>query len=275
MKLRITFVSFLVVALLVAATAAAGPIIKPKKYHGPIPRGSFTLRAGILAEATNLEMYEHLARLPQIPEPVQDEIQTNDFGNAPLFELTYTYKLHPQFAVRGSFYAAFLTSSSSGIRIATVDLPDTVLVAPTVDYNNSFDVDLFTLEASALYYFTDAAVREFQPYIGAGFSFGAPHQKFKETQVIRDPDSSGLWKRGELLREIDKDKWSAEAGVHGLLGALYYFGNRWAVSVEGRGQLLQSKFSLQAVNENGELEDVNFVTDFSGWIMSAGVSYAF
>jgi outer membrane protein W len=273
MKLRITFVAFLVVTLLVAAAASAGPIIKPKKYHGPIPRGSITLRAGILAEATNAEMYDYIESL--VPQPAKDLTESSDFGNAPMFEITYTYKLHPQFAVRGNFYAAFLTSSGSGVRTATVELPDTTELAPTIDYNTSFDVDLFTLEASALYYFTDAAVREFQPYIGGGFSFGVPHQKFKETQTIRDPDEDGIWQAGETLRDIDKDEWSVEAGVHGLLGALYYFGNRWAVSVEGRGQLLQSKFPLQAVNEDGELEDVNFVTDFSGWILSAGVSYAF
>jgi hypothetical protein len=118
-------------------------------------------------------------------------------------------------------------------------------------------------------------VKEFQPYIGGGFSFGVPHQKFVETQTIRDPDSEGIFQPGETLREIDKDKWSFEAGVHGLLGALYYIGNRWAVSIEGRGQLLQSKFPLNAINEEGELEEVRFIVDFSGFVLAAGISYAF
>ncbi len=198
MKLRVTLSVFLIVSLFAAAVATAGPIIKPKKYHGPIPRQSVSLRVGFLGGATNSEMYEYLATL--VPQPVRDLTETNDFGNSPLAEITYTYKLHPQFAVRANFYAAFLRSSSQGVREASVDLPDTVTTAPTVNYTNEFDVDLFTLELSALYYFTDAAVKEFQPYFGGGFSLGLPHQKFTETQLIRDPDSGGIWETGETLK---------------------------------------------------------------------------
>jgi hypothetical protein len=273
MKLRVTLSVFLIVSLLVATVASAGPIIKPRKYHGPIPQQSVSLRVGFLGGASNSEMYDYLETL--VPQPVRDLTETTDFGNAPLVEATYTYKLHPQFAVRANFYACFLRSDSKGVREASVDLPDTVDVAPTVNYINEFDVDLFTLELSALYYFTDAAVKEFQPYFGGGFSFGVPHQKFTETQVIRDEDSAGIWQSGETLREIEKDTWTFEAGVHGLLGALYYIGTRWAISVEGRGQILQSKFPLTAKNEDGELEEVKFITDFSGFILAAGVSYAF
>ena len=151
MKLRVTLSIFLIVSLFLAAVAAAGPIIKPRKYHGPIPQGSITLRVGFLGGATNSEMYDYLETL--VPQPVRNLTETSDFGNSPLVEAAYTYKLHPQFAVRGNFSMTFLRSTSQGVREASVDLPDTVTVAPTINYQNNFDVDLFTLELSALYYF--------------------------------------------------------------------------------------------------------------------------
>ncbi len=77
------------------------------------------------------------------------------------------------------------------------------------------------------------------------------------------------------MKYIKKDTWTFEAGVQAFIGALYYVGTRWAVSVEGRGQILQSKFPLEAKNEDGDVEEVKFVTDFSGFILAAGVSYAF
>jgi len=220
-----------------------------------------------------------------VPDPVRQETASNDFDNAPLVELTYMYKAHPQFAVRANLYAAFLTSDWTGVRVPSIEDPDTVgpnWRGPSVNQSSEFDVDLFTLELSAVYYFTDAAVKEFQPYIGGGFSFGLPHQKLTTTQVILDPDEdpddpdyTPVYRPGDTFRDMSKDTWSFEAGVHGLLGALYYFGNRWAISVEGRLQLMQSKFPLTISNEVGEPEEVDFVVDYTGFILSAGVSYAF
>jgi len=283
MTQRTTLGITVVVLLTTVSAAFAGPILKPRKYHGPIPRNSLTLRVGFLGGATNDEMYDYFNR--RVPEPAKNETSSEDFGNAPLVELTYTYKAHPQFAVRGNAYAAYLASDWKGVIIPSIDAPDTVgpnWSKPAVDAVVDFDILLFALETSALYYFTDAAVKEFQPYIGGGFTFGFPYAKYSEETTIReadddpdDPDYEPIFTPGQKLRTVESDQLSFEAGVHGLLGMLYYVGNKWAFSAEGRLQILQSKFPLTILNENNEPEEVRFDVDFSGFFVAVGVSYAF
>jgi hypothetical protein len=287
MNHRVT-IGVTVIALLTAASVAlAGPILKPRKYHGPIPRSTFSIGVGFLGGASNEEMFNYFDT--QVPEPVRDETQSNDFGNAPLIQLTYTYKAHPQVAVRGNAYAAYLKSDWKGILVLNEEPPDTATarwLQPTVDVARTFDVLLFALEASALYYFTDAAVKEFQPYIGGGFSMGLPYQKFTSDATILDPDSDPgytdptnpyvpKYTQGQPLSTLEKDQVTFEAGVHGILGMMYYFGNKWAFLVEGRLQIMQSKFPLTVLNEDNEPEEVKFDVDYSGFILVAGLSYAF
>jgi len=287
MNHRVT-IGVTVIALLTAASVAlAGPILKPRKYHGPIPQSTFSIAVGFLGGASNQEMYNYFDT--QVPDPVRDETQSNDFANAPLIQLTYTYKAHPQVAVRGNAYAAYLKSDWKGILVLNEEPPDTATgewLQPTVDVNRTFDVLLFALEASALYYFTDAAVKEFQPYIGGGFSMGLPYQKFTSDATILDPDSDPgytdptnpyvpKYEQGQQLSTLEKDQVTFEAGVHGILGMMYYFGSKWAFLVEGRVQIMQSKFPLTVLNEDDEPEEVNFDVDYSGFILVAGLSYAF
>jgi len=130
------------------------------------------------------------------------------------------------------------------------------------------DVDLFVLEASALYYFADSAIQEFQPYLGGGFSFGIPHAKFKEVRIDYDT--------GEVFEEIDRDEWSFEPGVHGFIGASYYINNLWAVNVEGRGQIMQSRFPINVPDiANDTIEEVDVIVDYSGFLIGIGIARAF
>jgi hypothetical protein len=276
-----------VVLLTAASDVLAGPILKPRKYHGPIPRSTLSLGFGFLGGASNEEMYEYFDS--QVIAPVKDQTQSNDFGNAPLVQLTYTYKAHPQVAVRGNAYAAYLQSDWSGILVLNEDPPDTATSQwqqPTVSAQRTFDVVLFALEASALYYFTDAAVKEFQPYIGGGFSMGLPYQKYTSEATILDPDADPgytdptnpyvpKYTSGQPLTTLEKDQLTFEAGVHGILGMLYYFGSKWAFTAEGRIQMMQSKFPLNVLNENDEPEEVKFDVDYTGFILTVGFAYAF
>jgi len=247
---------------LMAAAAGADPILKPRKYYGPIPPHSFSLRVGFLGGADDAEMIDFLDRDKAPPF----EATSEDFGNGLTFDAGYMVKVHPQFGVRVNAAATLLRSSGQGLFVLDVPgLPDSVL-APQIDYTRSFDVDLFTLELSAAYYFTDAAVNDFQPYIGGGFCLGVPHQKYEEIRTDHDT--------GEK-ETIARDKWSGEAGVHAMLGAFYYVTNRFAVSAEGRVQMMQSRFSLQTINEFDQPEDVSFVVDYSGFIVTIGGTWAF
>jgi outer membrane protein W len=273
------------VAVLVTTSSAAfaGPILKPRKYHGPIPRNSLTFGIGFLGGATNEEMYNYFDT--RVPAPVRNETQSNDFDNAPLIEVTYTYKAHPQFGVRANAYAGYLTSEWKGVIVPNVEAPDTVgpnWQRPSVNADVDFNTVVFAVQLSAQYYFTDAAVKEFQPYIGGGFTFGMPYTMYTEKMVVRDadddpddPDYVPMFTPGQTLRTTESDQLTFEAGVHGLLGMLYYFQNKWAVSLEGRLQILQSKFPLTILNEDDEPEEVKFDVDYSGFVLTAGITYAF
>lgn len=257
----------LVALALLVGSATAEPIIKPRKYHGPIPRSSFSLRIGFLGGPENQEMIRALDQ--NVPEAARNLTNSQDFPNSSVtVDATWMYKLHPQFAVRANIDATFLRTDGSGILIpAVTNLPDSVL-ATQLDYARSFDVDLYTIEASGVYFFSDAAVQEFQPYIGGGFSVGIPHAKFKESRVDHDT--------GEAYPANNHDKWSAEPGVHGLLGAFYYFTSRWAASAEGRFQILQSKFPVQVFDPAlGRTRAVNVDVKYSGFALSIGVTRSF
>ena len=263
---RQAFVKWLVLVAVVAPWAAhADPILKPRKYFGPIPQNSISFRVGFLGGADNEEMIEFLDGDKQAPEMAKSD----DFGNALSFDVTYMFKPHPQFAVRANASVALLRSSGEGFFVGDAILPpDTT--RPQIAYTRTFDVDLFTIEASGIYFFADAAVQEFQPYIGGGFTIGFPHAKFNEQRLIQR-DSEPL----PVPDEIVSDQWSAEAGVHMVLGAFYYVTNRFAFSAEGRYQLLQSKYSLETINEIGDPEEVDFIVSYTGFYLSIGVTRGF
>jgi opacity protein-like surface antigen len=247
-----------------AATVAAEPIIKPKKYHGPIPRSSFALRVGFIGGPENTEMIEALDKDIQSPF----EAFSEDFGTGLTVDGTYTYKVHPQFAVRANVSASFLRTTGTGTFVPdAAGLPDSVL-ATQLDYTRDFDVDLFVGEVSALYYFSDAAIQEFQPYVGGGFSVGVPHAKFKETRIDHDNRT--------LFQEIDRDRWSFEPGIHGFAGASYFITNLWAVNAESRFQMLQSKFPIDVIDrEAGRLREVDVIVHYDAFMLSIGVARAF
>lgn len=272
MKQRVILLGLLFGILAQTTGVIADPILKPRKYHGPIPRSTFALRVGFLGGADSEEMIDFLDR--RIIKP--NEAFSEDFGNGLMFDGTYMYKLHPQFAVRANVSASFLRSSGDGFYVPPRRPSDPDTLA-TVNYTRDFDVDLFILEASAVYFMSDAAVSEFQPYIGGGFSFGVPHAKYKETLVVRDlgGESEPNYAVGQVYDEFDANEWSTEAGVHGVLGALYYFNSTFAISLEGRGQIMQSKFPLTVTNEVGARESVKFDINYSGFTLSVGAVYSF
>jgi hypothetical protein len=245
-----------------ASFASAEPILKPHKYYGPIPQSALYFRAGMFGGADNIEMINFLDGRYQAPF----ESISEDFGNALTLEVAWMQKPHPRFGVRINLAYSALRSSGQGNLPLTAAPGDTI--TPVANYTRDFDVDLFVIETSAIYYFADASVKEFQTYAGGGFTFGFPHEKFKETRIDQDT--------GESIQPLDFDEWGFSAGVHAVLGALYYFSNRWGISAEGRLQLLQGRFDqLETPNEVGEPEGINFVVDYTGFYATLGLIWAF
>jgi hypothetical protein len=243
-----------------ASLASAEPIMKPRKYYGPIPQSMVWLRGGFFGGASNEEMNTYLDGL--IQPPFQETSQ--DFGSAFTIEAGYAHKPHPQFAFRLNASASFLSSTGSGNE--AIDTGDSLLTV--VDYDREFKSDLFVLEASGIYFFSDAAVKEFQTYVGGGFSVGFPHESFSETRVDADD--------GTVYPALDSSEWDISAGVHAVLGMMYYLTNTFGVTAEGRLQLMEGNYGqLQAPNEVSQLEDVSFVVDYTGFYLTVGVLWGF
>jgi hypothetical protein len=247
--------SFIIFVFLPTAFSFADPILKPKKYRGPIPKRYFTLSFGFLGGADNEEMYDFLEGKLIKPEKETDR---SDFGSALVIDGTYTVKMHPQFAMRVKSGVGFLGSSSRGFFVAE----DTLLL----NFDREFDVFLFSIEGSAIYYFADASKDDFQPYFGGGFSFDVPRARYTETLI--DADTNQPYGESETI------KWSGEAGIHTFFGMLYHVKNTLAVVLESRFQIAQSKFPLQTTTPLG-LQTVSFDVDYSGFILSLGVAHFF
>jgi hypothetical protein len=243
-----------------ATFASAEPIMKPRKYHGPIPQSFVWLRGGFFGGASNEEMNTYLDGLIQPPFTETSE----DFGTAFAIEAGYAHKPHPQFAFRLNAVVSFLSSTGSGNMAPAQG--DSLLTL--VNYDREFKSELIVLEASGIYFFSDAAVKEFQSYIGGGFSVGLPHESFNETQVDADT--------GAPYQTIESSEWDVAAGVHAVLGVMYYLTNTFGVTSEARVQLMEGKYDqLQAPNEVGDPEDVSFIVDYTGFYLTVGVLWGF
>jgi hypothetical protein len=278
MKQRHVTTSLLLLSVLVAvlltpvAQPLADPILKPKKYHGPIPRKSFGLSIGFLGGPDNEQMYEYLDS--QIDGPLKTRLQTTDFEGSPQIDAYYTVKLHPNFAFRLTGGVSFLTSDSKGLSLASE--PDTTGLVPLLAFEREFDVILSSLQASGLYYFQDASVAEFQAYIGGGLSFFFPYAKFKQSATIAEqlPDGS-IVDTGQPYSSGEETKFSAEPGIQGVLGALYHVRNNLAFFLEGRYQIGQSKFSLDLPTATAGIRSLNFDVSYSGFVLAIGASRFF
>jgi len=257
-----------VMLYLYASPASAGPILAPHKYSGPIPQNALSLRIGLLGGTTNEEMIDYLDGRVKPPF----EVSSQDFPTSLAIDVGYIHKPHPRFGLRLNGSAAFLKYTSSGDFIPQVDA-DSLL--PQLKYNREFKVDLYTLEASGIYFFSDASVKEFQGYLGAGFGVGFPHQQFTETRTNVDTGQPYT----EVIdgRTTEASEWDVTPGAHVVGGLFYYFTDRWGVSAEGRVQLMESTFSqLQAYDpELGDFDNVNFVVKYTGFYMSLGATYGF
>jgi len=244
------------------AKSLAEPIMKPKKYHGPIPKKSFTLSVGFLAGPSNADMWDYLDR--QVPQPLQKETTTTDFEPAIQIDLAFSKKVHPNFAFRLKGGVAFLESSSNGRVIGVADSVGGT--PPVVSFNRTFDVMLFSIEAAGLYYFQDASVKEFQIFLGGGFSMFIPVAEFSE---VLTRDDTGAEIPGRNIEDT-----STAPGVNGVLGFLYHFANSWSLGAEGRVQISQSKFSIPGLTTAG-IQELSFDVDYTGFVVEASIGKFF
>lgn len=242
---------------------SAEPILKPRKYSGPIPQKYLSLSIGVFGGAENAEMWDYLDR--QVAQPLQDETETTDFDAAFSLDACYAVKVHPQFAVRTRAGFSILQSQSNGLFVPNAE-QDTAGVRPLLQFDRAFDVLLFSLDASGLFFFQDASVKEFQTYIGGGFSLFFPYATYTEDLAYDDS--------GKPYGSSETSKWSVEPGVHAVLGFLYHFKPTVAFNMEGRVQMSQSKFEIDYLTTSG-WQPLSFDVNYTGFILSAGVAKFF
>jgi hypothetical protein len=241
--------------------SSAEPILKPKKYAGPIPKRYFSFSIGVLGGAENEDMWSFLDR--QIDQPLKDLTQTEDFGAALDLSACFAVKVHPQFAVRTRAGLSILGSNSQGATDPNLPAPaDTLLLG----FDRNFDVLLFSIDASGLFFFQDASVKEFQTYFGGGFSLYMPYATYSED--LTDFDT------GKPYSSYETSQWSFEPGVHAVLGFLYHFKPTMALNMEGRVQMAQSKFEMEYETTAGRRE-LSFDVDYTGFIIGLGVAKFF
>jgi hypothetical protein len=206
-------------------------------------------------------MWDFLDR--QIDEPLKDETQTEDFEAALDLSACYAVKVHPQFAVRTRAGLSILGSNSTGVSDPNLPAPaDTLLL----QFDRGFDVLLFSIDASGLFFFQDASVKEFQTYIGGGFSLYIPYATYSED--LAD------WDTGKPYSSYETSEWSFEPGVHAVLGFLYHFKPTIALNMEGRVQMSQSKFEMEYETTSGR-QELSFDVDYTGFVLGIGVAKFF
>ena len=80
-RMLATFLVSLILSYLVIPPTPqiqAKPILKPRKYHGPIPRKYFTYSIGFLGGADNADMWDFLDR--SVAQPFRRFLSTSDFS---------------------------------------------------------------------------------------------------------------------------------------------------------------------------------------------------
>ncbi|UCH85150.1 MAG: hypothetical protein JSW50_05525, partial [Candidatus Latescibacterota bacterium] len=116
----------------------------------------------------------------------------------------------------------------------------------------------------------DASVKNFQSYLGAGFSLLFPYSEF--TQELTEKSTGEGYPPGEGV--TSQSEWSVDPAVHAVLGFLYHIKPTLAFNAEGRVQIAQSKFTLDYPTEDG-IQPLSFDVDYTGFSFTLGVSKFF
>ncbi len=238
--------------------SSAEPILKPRKYHGPIPKTYFTFGIGFFGGAENAEMWDLLDR--QVVSTVEGETQTDDFGASLCVDGSYTVKVHPQFAIRARAGLNVLQSESAGKLKPPQD-------EALLSFQRKFDVWLFSFDATGLFYFQDASVKAFQTYAGAGLGAYFPHSSF--TEGLTDMAT------GEAQPQDKQTEWDFQPGAHAILGFLYHVNPTVALGMEGQVQMAMSKFRLTYTDVLGREQTASFDVDYTGFSMTLTASKFF
>ncbi|MGD1048785.1 MAG: hypothetical protein ABR899_08565 [Candidatus Krumholzibacteriaceae bacterium] len=241
--------ALLIVVICACSTAhSAPPIFKEKKYFGPMPFGSLSLSVGFLDGADFSQLTDALNNWAVARHGY------DTFGGlspAPSARLSYEYQMTPNHVLKLSSTFSYLKQGSEGKYVA--EFPDTNY---SLKIDRTLKVYLLTFEAGFSYYFIVPTPESFSPYAGAGFAAVVPLVRLDtESTLAGHPFANP----GESV-----SKNSLEAGLHMEFGMNYYLSNRFAMGMEGKYQMAQSKFDIHGGN---------FDLMYTGFILSLNLMY--
>lgn len=243
--------AILIAVICASSTAhAAPPIFKEKKYFGPMPFSNVSLSAGFL-DGADFSLLTDALNNWAVARNGHDT-----FGNlalAPSVRLSYEYQMTPNHFLKVSSSFSYLKQGSVGAYVA--EYPDTNY---SLDIARTLKVYLLTFEAGFSYYFVPPAPESFSPYAGAGFAAVVP--------LVRLDTESSLHETGQPFANPGENvsQNSFQAGLHLEFGMNYYLSNRFALGMEGKYQMAQSKFDVHGAN---------FDLKYTGFILAINVVY--
>ncbi len=240
-------------AVLLAAFAASTaqaepPIFKDKKYFGTISYNGLSIGVGFLDGADFDYLFEHLDNWAN---------ERNGYDNwellsiSPYGHIRYERQLTPNHYFKSVASLSHISSSSIGDYFAA--FPDTTLY---LTFERDFSVYLLSLDVGFSYAFVSPEPQRFSPYVGGGFSAVVPFVSL-ETQC---------YDNGEPFDNPDEsiEETSLQAGLHFEFGMNYYLTNRYALGIEGKYQMSQSKFDIHGGN---------FDLSYAGFVLTLNLTY--
>ena len=246
------FAIAVIVASLAASSAQAEPsTFKDKKYFGPMGQNGLSVGVGFLDGCDFDYLFEHLDNWANA---------RNGFDNweflsiSPYGHVRYERQLTPNHFFKSVASLSRITSSSAGEYVAT--FPDTTLDNLLLTFERDFEVYLFAVDIGFSYCFVVPEPQRFSPYTGAGFSAVVPFVSL-ETQCYDNGEPYD--NPAENVSET-----SLQAGLHFEFGMNYYLSNRYALGVEGRYQMSQSKF---------DVHEGNFDLKYAGFVLTLNFTY--
>jgi opacity protein-like surface antigen len=243
-------IAALLIAVVFASSTAnsAPPIFKERKYFGPMPFNSFSLNVGFLDGADLTYLTEALDNWAAARNGYDT---AKEMPLSPSCKLTYERKLTPNHVLKLSSTFTYIKQETGGEYVA--EFPDTNY-ALTIE--RTIKIYLLSFDAGFSYFFITPEPARFSPYAGAGFSAVLPMVRLHTDSFL---DEEPFSNPGENISQN-----SFQAGLHMEFGMTYFVSNRYAVGIEGKYQMGQSKFDIH----NG-----NFDLKYTGMILSLGLTY--
>ncbi len=245
---RVLVAAVLLASFAASAVQAEPPVFKDKKYFGPIAQNGFSFGVGFLDGADFDYLFEHLDAWANA---------RNGYDNwellsiSPYAHVRYERQLTPNHYFKSVASLSHISSSSIGDYFAP--FPDTTLY---LTFERDFAVYLFAVDVGFSYCFIAPAPQRFSPYTGAGFSAVVP-------MVRLDTKSFDSGKPFSNPAE-NVSQNSLQAGLHFEFGMNYYLTNRYALGLEGKYQMSQSKFDIHGGN---------FDLKYAGFVLTLNLTY--